>query len=348
SFSDNENRYLALRPSFNWGDLKAGEYTADYERFVIDQFVFRDNWIGLKTISERFLLKQEINSVYIAKEEYLIERHDKSTINKEQEEVNIQRLIEFIKKYDNKYMSNVNLMLVPTASEILVDKLPLFANGYDQLALIDRINKELGNKNILVDISDTLKSHSNEYIYYKTDHHWTSLGAYYAYEKWVVNNGVQPIARDEFDVIELKDFYGTLYSKININIKPDIINLYKIKKDMGYIHISDNKDKSNSLYDLSKLNIKDKYSVFLGGNHSIDEITTNNKNGKSLLLIKDSFAHSIIPFICNHFEKVYLIDLRYFNTSLETFIEEKEITDILVLYNVINYVKDNNASKLLK
>lgn len=345
-FSDNENRYLTQKPKYSWKDLKSGKYTQDYENFIIDQFVFRDNWISLKTLSERFMQKQDIKSVYLGKEGYLIERHNENNIDKQKKDKNIKALVEFLNRLNKDYENNIKLMMVPTASEILGDKLPPFANGFNQSDLLEEIAKGLNNKDIIIKIEDALISHNDEYIYYKTDHHWTTLGAYYAYVEWAFSNNIMPIAKDEFDIIEASnEFYGTLHSKININLAPDTINLYN-KKDMQFIHIADLEEQSESLYDMSKLDTKDKYSVFLGGNHALDEITTNNENGKGLLIIKDSYAHSILPFIANHYEKVYLIDLRYININIDTLMQEKKITDVLVLYNIMNYVNDNNTSKL--
>ncbi len=349
AFSENENRYLATKPEFTWDSLIAGKYTAHYEDYIIDQFVLRDKWISLKTLSERLLLKQDINSVYFGKDGYLIEKHPVDKVDTEVEERNYNRLIEFVNKYkDVLGEDKVKVMLVPTASSILKDKLPMFATGYNQDAFINRVISEL-SKGDVVDVRDTLNKHNNEYIYYKTDHHWTSLGAYYAYAQWAMEIGGKSLSMEDFNKILASDkFYGTLHSKVNVDIEADSIYLYEIKKDMDYSLRFDGVKESNTLYDLSYLETKDKYSVFLSGNHGLVEINTNNKNGKKLLVIKDSFAHSFVPFAVNHYETTHMVDLRYFNMGIKDYIEKNEITDVLVLYNVMNYVTDKNTNKLLK
>lgn len=348
-FSENENRFLAELPKYTNEKLLNGEFMNGLDEYINDQFVFRDHWISLKTMAERAMLKPDINSVYFAKDDYLIEKHDKSDVSEEQAEKNKERLIEFVKKYVEKLgEDHVNVMLVPTASEILKDKLPPFATGYDQDAYINEVIEALP-EGTFIDIRNNFNQHKDEYIYYRTDHHWTALGAFYAYEQWAREAGFTPLSKEQFDITLGSDqFYGTLHSKVNVNVKPDEIYLYQIKKDMNYQLLYNLKDQTDSLYDLSKLEGKDKYSVYMGGNNALVEIKTNNMNGRRLLVIKDSYAHSFVPFAVNHYEETYMIDFRYFNVGVEQFVEENKITDILVLYNTMNFVQDKNSINFLK
>ncbi len=348
-FSENENRFLAELPKYTNEKLLNGEFMNGLDEYINDQFVFRDHWISLKTMAERAMLKPDINSVYFAKDDYLIEKHDKSDVSEEQAEKNKERLIEFVKKYVEKLgEDHVNVMLVPTASEILKDKLPPFATGYDQDAYINEVIEALP-EGTFIDIRNNFNQHKDEYIYYRTDHHWTALGAFYAYEQWAREAGFTPLSKEQFDITLGSDqFYGTLHSKVNVNVKPDEIYLYQIKKDMNYQLLYNLKDQTDSLYDLSKLEGKDKYSVYMGGNNALVEVKTNNMNGRRLLVIKDSYAHSFVPFAVNHYEETYMIDFRYFNMGVEQFVEENKITDILVLYNTMNFVQDKNSINFLK
>lgn len=317
--------------------------------YINDQFVLRDHWIGIKTMLERGMLKQDINSVYFAKDGYLIEKHSNKEVSEQLAEKNKEYLVRFVNKYLSKLgKDHIKAVLVPTASEILTDKLPPFATGYDQKGYMEDMIAALP-KGTLLELRDILMKHKEEYIYYRTDHHWTSLGAYYAYELWCKETGVEALGQEEFHIIQATDeFYGTLHSKVNTKVKPDDIYLYQIKKDMGYQLLYNLTDKSNTLYDYSKLEGKDKYSVYMGGNNPVVEIETNNKNERNLLVIKDSFAHSFVPFVVNHFEKTYMIDFRYFNGSVEKYMEENGITDVLVLYNTMSFVKDDYLAKLIK
>lgn len=349
AFSENENRYLAEIPKFTYEKLINGEYMNGMDEYINDQFVVRDRWISIKTMVERAMLKQDINSVYFAKDDYLIEKHGNEEVSEEQAGKNMERLIEFVKKYTEKFGNDrVNVMLVPTASEILKDKLPLFATGYNQNAYMDKVIDSIP-QGTFIDIRDMFMKHKEEYIFYRTDHHWTVLGAYYAYENWAKDAGFTPLSKEEFDItLKSDEFHGTLHSKVNTNVKPDDIYLYQIKKDMDYHLLYNLTEEKNTLYDLSKLEGKDKYSVYMGGNNAVVEVETNNDNGRRLLVIKDSFAHSFVPFAVNHFEKTYMIDFRYFNGGIEAYMEENEITDVLVLYNTMGFIKDKNSAKFLK
>ena len=348
-FSENENRFLAEFPKYSNEKLMNGEFMNRLDEYINDQFVFRDHWISIKTMAERAMLKTDINSVYFAKDGYLIEKHDKSDVSEEQAEKNKERLIEFVKKYVEKLgEDHVNVMLVPTASEILKDKLPPFATGYDQDAYINEVIEALP-EGTFIDIRNNFNQHKDEYIYYRTDHHWTALGAFYAYEQWATEAGFTPLNQEQFNIILGSDqFYGTLHSKVNVNVKPDEIYLYKIKKDTDYQLLYNLTDQTDTLYDLSKLEGKDKYSVYMGGNNALVDIKTNNKNGRRLLVIKDSYAHSFVPFAVNHYEETFMIDFRYFNVGVEQFAEENKITDVLILYNTMNFVQDKNSIKFLK
>lgn len=349
-FSENENRYLAESPKFTIDKFIKGEYMNGLDEYINDQFVIRDTWIGIKVVLERAILKQEINSVYFAKDNYLIEKHKDSDISEELADKNRDYLLEFMKNYKSKLGDDrVKVMLIPTASEVLTDKLPLFANGsgYDQNAYVNSMSSAI-SKDSYIDVSDTLKKHKDEYIYYRTDHHWTTLGAYYAYELWAKALGLDPVDKEEFDIVLASNqFYGTLHSKVNTNLKPDDLYLYEIKDEKSYQLTYNLVDKTDTLYDLKKLEGKDKYSVYMGGNNALIEVQTNNMNGRKLLVIKDSYADSYVPFAVNHFEMTYMIDLRYYNGDIDDFVEDNGVTDVLVLYNVMGFVKDMNISKLI-
>ena len=349
-FSANENRYLAKLPEFTLEDFVSGDYMKNMNDFIDDQFVLRDQWIGVKVSLERALLKSEIHSVFFAKDDYLIEHHKESDVNKDLAEKNKATLKAFVERYSVLLSEDrMKVMLVPTASEIIKDKLPLFAAGigYNQFAYLDEMKEELGEK-VFLDIRETLRSHQEEYIYYRTDHHWTSLGAYYAYVQWALEMGMVPYAETEFQKIMATDaFLGTLHSRVNTKVKPDEIYLYNMKNPMDYRITYNMETTGTSLYDESKLKGKDKYSVFMGGNNSLVEVETKNHTGRKLLVIKDSFAHSFVPFAANHYDTTYMVDLRYYNGKLSDLMEEKGITDVLVLYNVMGFVKDVDVEKLL-
>lgn len=338
-FSQTENRYLQQAPIFSFKSLISGEFTKGYEKYQTDQFSFRDIWIGLKTASEITLGKSENNDVFICKDGYLIERFEKP--NYERIDKNIASINTFTEKLDIP----VHFMLVPNAVKIYEDKLPRFAQNYDQLKVINYAEETLTDKAQFVQIYDDLKKHNNEYIFYKNDHHWTTLGAYYGYCSLADNMKINKLLINDFNVETVTDqFLGTMYSKSGVSwAKPDKIDIYKSKENFLYeTKITDNNTTFEGLYDWSYLNEKDKYSLFIGGNNSLVKIKTNVENDKRLLIIKDSYAHALIPFIANHFSEVHIIDLRYYNDNIVKYVDDNNIDNVVILYNVSNFCSDNN------
>lgn len=348
-FSESENRFLASAPEFSWESLLNGTFTKEAEEFITDQFLFRDQFIGIKTESEHLIGKQDTNGVYFAKDGYLIEKHDSSTIEKTLLERNIQRLAEFMNTTSDLLgEEHVSVMLVPTASAILTDKLPAFATQFDQDEMLDYIKAEMINGKF-VDIRTALKEHNREEIYYKTDHHWTTIGAFYAYEAWCQQMGIEYHTQEEYVIQMVSDnFYGTIYTKARlIGTKPDKIYRFTPKFENAYaVDYNLGERTENSLYAESYLSKRDQYSYFLSGNNPLVKIQSSNQNGKKLLLIKDSFAHSLAPFAANDFEEVHMVDLRYLNMSMQDYMEQNEITDVLILYNTINFATEKTLVNL--
>lgn len=350
SFSENENRFLAKFPQFSMKSLFDGKFTADYETYFTDQFFLRDRWIQLKTISEIALNKKEINGVFLGKDGYLIENHSEAEIDREMLDKSLERLCEFTKKYAEKLGNeHVRVMLVPTSSEVLEDKLPLFASGFDQNGMIDNLYSRLPD-NTAIDVRDVLKEHADEYIYYKTDHHWTTLGAFYAYQAWAESMGFDVPALSEAVMTPVSDeFLGTIYSKINLKLSKDTIFQFELPNMPKNVKVTlDLAQKMDTMYNEKYLSMKDKYSYFLDGNHGLTEISSNSEGEGVLLIIKDSYAHCFAPFTAMNYKKVYLVDFRYFNMPVSQFINQYKITDILVLYNAFTFATDTHSGSFMK
>lgn len=348
-FSESENRFLAKKPEFSFEALFNRKYTAAVEAYITDQFIWRDVFVGVKTQTAYFSGRKDTNGVYFCKDGYLIEKHDNTKVNNELLNRNIDRLYEFMKTTSNKLGHNrVSVMLVPTASNILKDKLPTYATQFNQDKMIDSIKHGMKYGNF-IDLRPVLDEHSSEYIYYKTDHHWTTNGAYYAYSAWCKQMGIEAMKKEEFDIkIVTNEFYGTIYSKARLkSTKPDVIYTYVPKQTMSYkVDYNLGSKITNTLYENDFLNKRDKYAFFSGGNNPVVQINSSNKNGKKLLLIKDSFAHCFAPFVANDFEQVHMLDLRYVNMSVESYMAQNGITDVMVLYNTINFATETTLIKL--
>ncbi len=347
-FSEFENRYLSQKPKFSVKEVFSGKYMEQYEAYITDQFPFRNHWITCKTLAERALLKSEINGIYFAKDQYYMERQKKSQLFAEQSERNQETLVSFIKQQQEELgAGHVSVMLVPTAACVLKDKLPLLAPEDGQEELLSKIEAMLP-KDTWIDVYKELLLHKEEEIFYRTDHHWTTLGAFYAYKVWKEKQGQKMPLRENYKEVCLSDsFTGTLYAKVNVPMKPDQIIAF-IKTGEVKVRLDMSGEWKDSLYFEERLSTRDQYAVFCDGNHAVTEIETSANNGKNLLIIKDSYAHCLAPFFTADFEKITMLDLRYYNGSIKSYIEEHQITDILVVYNLAGFTIDRYINKLIK
>lgn len=329
-FSPTENRNLAALPEFTWEALVDGSYTADLEEYLADQFPMRDDWMGLKSRYEYLLGKREFHDVFLAGDTLISNITD--TSRAEQNLGYIQSLLE-------KTDKPVYLGLIPTAAEIWKDKLPSGAPTFDQLQYLERA-KELGA--IWVDMAGVLSEHADEKIYYRTDHHWTSLGAYYGYTAFLEAAGLE-VPELGSAVTVADDFYGTLYSTSGVHwVDPDTMEHYVSGE--GVTVENGETGEVGGLYVESKLEEKDKYSHFLGGNNPLYIIRNENAStARKLLVVRDSYSDSLAPFLSQTYSEIHLIDLRYYRTSVAMYAEMMDMDEIFVCYSVENFVKDTDA-----
>lgn len=339
-FSERENRVLQTAPDFSFSSLFSGKFTAAYEDFVTDQFAFRDSWITLKARSELMSGKHENNGVYLCENGTLIERFEKPDYD------NIDFSLDAINTLAESSSAQVYFALIPSASEIWRSMLPDGAPDYRQKDVIDYAYACTAAKT--VDMHSALEQHSGEDIFYRTDHHWTTLGAYYGSEALLSAMGMETIALSEYTPRTVTDsFYGTTYSSSGFNwIPPDSITTYV---DQGIVKITNypqGEPLEGMLYDESFLNVKDKYSYFYGGNTPLIEIDTGNTGSPSLLIIRDSYMDSLSPFLFPHFSNISILDLRYYKTGVSAYIQEKGFDNILICYSVPNFVADGNIFRV--
>ena len=334
-----EKRELQTRPEISITKVLDGRFQKKYESYLRDQFPGRDHWVSFQTDMELFMGKNEIHNVYIGKNHYLLEHYTEKEFDPQQISKNLQALEKFVGKA--KQNADVHVMMVPTKSWILREKLPAFAPHYKEQKFYDALQQKLEKEDVLISVEPVLDAHKEEEIYYRTDHHWTTLGAWYAYEQYTkaVGGDLQRAqGKKKFRCIS-KDFYGTTYAKINYARQADKIEIYEPEDKLRVVYNMGEK-KTKTLYDVSFLKTADQYSVFTGGNQAVLEITGGIKNGKTLLLIKDSFANSILPFLAEDYEKLVVVDLRQLNVSGDRLLEMFSPTDILILYNSAQFAQD--------
>lgn len=339
TYSPVEKRELQTRPEISITKVLDGRFQKKYESYLRDQFPGRDHWVSFQTDMELFMGKNEIHNVYIGKNHYLLEHYTEKEFDPQQISKNLQALEKFVGKA--KQNADVHVMMVPTKSWVLREKLPAFAPHYKEQKFYDALQQKLEKEDVLISVEPVLDAHKEEEIYYRTDHHWTTLGAWYAYEQYTkaVGGDLQRAqGKKKFRCIS-KDFYGTTYAKINYARQADKIEIYEPADKLRVVYNMGEK-KTNTLYDVSFLKTADQYSVFTGGNQAVLEITGGIKNGKTLLLIKDSFANSILPFLAEDYEKLVVVDLRQLNVSGDRLLEMFSPTDILILYNSAQFAQD--------
>lgn len=339
TYSPVEKRELQTRPEISITKVLDGRFQKKYESYLRDQFPGRDHWVSFQTDMELFMGKNEIHNVYIGKNHYLLEHYTEKEFDPQQISKNLQALEKFVGK--TKQNADVHVMMVPTKSWVLWEKLPAFAPHYKEQKFYDALQQKLEKEDVLISVEPVLDAHKEEEIYYRTDHHWTTLGAWYAYEQYTkaVGGDLQRAqGKKKFRCIS-KDFYGTTYAKINYARQADKIEIYEPADKLRVVYNMGEK-KTKTLYDVSFLKTADQYSVFTGGNQAVLEITGGIKNGKTLLLIKDSFANSILPFLAEDYEKLVVVDLRQLNVSGDRLLEMFSPTDILILYNSAQFAQD--------
>ena len=336
--SEVENRTLARFPEFSWEGLRDGSFTQGVEDYFADQFPLRDQWTGLKARTEQVLGKREFNGVYLC---------GQALISKVEppgdglEEKNLSYAARLAERAD----CPVYLGLIPSAAEIHRDRLPRGAESWDQAAFIARGAELEGVEPI--DFLTPLAAHAGEDIFYRTDHHWTTLGAYYGYAALMEALGrgeevLEPEAFAPWIEYHSDQFQGTLYSQSGIHwLPPDAIEFWVPDEGFEVTSWRDGSPKWATLYDLNKLQTKDKYSAFLGGNQPLCVIKNPEGTGK-LLVIRDSYADSMAPFLALHFEEVHLLDPRYYRYSAAKYAEENGLDAIAVAYSVPNFITDRN------
>jgi len=346
-FSETENRVLAKMPKVKINTILSGTFEADYEEYLTDQFVMRNQWISLKTSVERLLLKRESKDIYFAEDDYLIEKHTGS-YETQIAQRNIAALTEFAQQYEEQFgQSHLSILIVPNAVDVLSDKLPPFAKPGGGNEYLEQISENLP-EGTWFDGALILRKHTNEEIYYRTDHHWKTLAAFYVYQAWAERQGYIVPELTDYEIQAVTDcFEGTIQSKLGIKTAGDTIELFFPLTEPAYtVYRELTEITENSLYNYAALDTKDKYAVFLGGNEPFLKIRTAISNERKILVIKDSYANCFIPLMLGEFQEIDVLDLRYTNQRLSGILAEGGYTDILILYNASGFAEDMSISKL--
>lgn len=344
--SEKENRMLETRPVLSMSTVLDGEFMEQWENYQSDQFAGRDCWRSVKVFLDRLGGSKMENGVYIGKSGQLLEEIE--VPDDGQSEANLSAIVDFAEKYPDVQTS---VMLVPDAACILSDRLPAFAGVEDQKQLLGVAEQRLGDDVNWIDAVSVLNNHVSDKLYYKTDHHWTTLAAFYVFRESAVSLGIDGEVGENFASYTISDdFNGVLASKSGVGLsEKETIDIYVPTQgdDDVVVNYVDEGRKTTSLYDSSKLETRDQYGVFLGGNSSVIDITTVSPEKKRLLVLKDSFANCFIPFLAPYYREIVVVDPRYYSGTIGDIMDTYRITDALVLYSGNTFFTDNHLSGVL-
>lgn len=342
-FSDSENRMLAQFPKISFSSLLDGSFLEGLGDYTADQFPGRDAWITLNLKMNMALGQKEFNGVYLCEDGYLIQIPQEP--NWVQAERNLAAAETFAAKYPDL---NMVMTVAPNAVTVLSDLLSANAPARDQREDIAWIQSQLDAVQFC-DVTDALAAHSDEYIFYKTDHHWTSLGAKYAFYAMAEHMNLEPIKEGDYTAYPVSNtFQGTLSSKSGSHTSSDTVEIYIPHSGIDYyVTYADTGENISSLYRRSALNEKDHYTVFFGGNHARVDITTTADTGRCLLLFKDSYANCMVQFLFPYYDHITMIDPRYYYDNIDLVIKSESITDVLFLYNADTFLNDTSLADVL-
>lgn len=341
-FSPTENRVLQQQPDLKAQTVFSGEYMSSFERYVTDQMVGRDGWVSAKAVAERALGKGENNGVYLGAEETLIPRFDPP------DEKRVEQNFAAVSTLADTAGVPVYFSLIPGKASVWVDRLPRGAPNADETEILRQAEEETQAQ--WIDVASALTRHKQENIYYRLDHHWTSLGAYYGYAALMRGMGIEPVPLESYEKTTVsEDFNGTAFSTSGVRwMRPDCIDCYVPESGVTVTAWKGSQPEEEALYDWSRLEEKDKYTFFLGGNKPLAVVRTQHTQEPRLLVIRDSYSDSLTPFLTAHFSQIHLFDPRYNKTPVSEYIQDHGIDAVLVLYSTANFVSDANLFLLAK
>ncbi len=336
-YSENEKRYLADAPVFNWQSLSSGEFSEDAESYVADHLPLRDFFVGLAANYDRLSGRQVTKDIYVGDSGRLYEAPV------EWNESAARRNMSVINDFALTVGQRVDIMIVPSAGYVLNYDISGLADPYRDGDIIASIYAMAEGGVTPVNILGLFTSYPDPYaLYYGTDHHWTSLGAYNAYSSYMDAAGRSALPRECYSVTAVEGFYGTTYSRSALwQYHSETIELWDSGQNIT-VTAADDTTHEGVFYS-ERLEETDKYTVYLDGNQPIVRIHNADAEGEgSILVIRDSYANCLGGFLAGSYENVVLVDLRYYKQPISQLCEEEHFDDILIVYSVGNFMSDGN------
>lgn len=341
--SESENRVLAKAPTLSWTSIKDGSFMTDFESWLSDQFPGRDKLIAFKTKTDILTGKKEENGVYIGKKGFLFEKQTAF------DEKQVKKLTDSINKFaKNNKKIKTSVLISPNSSYVLSSLMPKGIKQDDQSSQLEQIKSKLKNVSWVDCIESFSSVEDKTTLFYRTDHHWTTDAAYLAYGDLLKSWKFKTKGKEcEFFSVS-NSFKGTLASSSGVNTSSDEIKICVPKKSSlaTVVDFESSGEKASTLFQSEKLNQKNQYEVFLGGNYDKVVISTNVDTGRQLLVFKDSYANCMMPMLTQYFSKIVMIDPRYFSGKLSDVLKEYDITHAAFIYNLNTFLGDTSLYEL--
>lgn len=320
-FSEDENRYLAMQPEYSFSSFVSGDYTRKFEDYLVDQFPFRSQWIELKAAMNYGTSQLESNKIYFGKEGYLIPQF--LFMDEEIVQRNVDKMIHF---QNNNPSLEFSWMIVPTKSLSAQGKLPSFSVNVNQEKWLKTMKEQIKG---WIDLSEILEAEH----FYKSDHHWNQEGSYLGYLSYAQEKKYQPVTRKYTEVSN--NFKGTS-SSLSGAYWYAMDSIYKIVVEEEVLVSFEDGKQSDSLFFEEWLDKKNQYAYYLDGNHPIVRIENQQvtQGGKTLLILKDSYAHNFVPYLISHYQQIILVDLRYYHQNVSDLVAIESIDEVLYLYGI--------------
>ena len=241
-------------------------------------------------------------------------------------------------------VSQVYAMAIPLSSGItLPDELFSDIPGSDQAQAEKDILAGMGQNVKTIPLHDVMMSHRTEYIYFRTDHHWTALGAYYAYVQFCTAKGITPHNLSDYEVSQFPGFLGSFYNDGGkpdaMKNDPDTVNAYHPVSATASMKYGDNENSTLTggqvIFDESTASASLKYGTFIMGDNPFTVIENPEvSNGESCIVVKESFGNAFVPFLVDHYQTVYVVDYRYYSGSVTQLARDKGVKDVLFVNNL--------------
>lgn len=347
-YSSSEKRYLQKFPKVTAENVLGGKFSSDFEKYFADHFPQRKMWVGTNSYYNLALGNNGADGIYFCDNGYLV---NEPVTDSQLFTSNVSVISDFSKNIEVP----VTAMFVPSAGYVMDDILPAVHNSYSDDEWFTQSEKTFADSGVsFVDLRESFK---NEYkngsqLYYKTDHHWTTEGAYLGYTELCKSLGIESVKKEAFDIETYENFYGTTYSTGGFWFnEPDNIEVWNNKSNTAEnisVEIVEGmqSEAHNSMFFYEHLEEDDKYPVFLDGNHAFTRIKNTNAKGGKILVVKDSFSHCLAPFLAENYSEVVLVDMRYYKENVSQLVETEKPEQILVLYGAENIAKDADVKWL--